>query len=233
MGFLDRLFTVIKANLNALLEKFEDPEKVAEQALREMNELYRESKNSLANALAELKRLEKKYNEAVALVNKWQERAMQAVQAGKEDLARQALLKKKQYEETARHYAANIEKQKAVIEKLKQGLKELEMKIEEAKTKKEIIVARQKTAEAQLKLKEDLARLNDKSVFEMMDKMEEKVNKLEAKAEAADEMIALEEELNGSNIDKEFEKLNTLSVDDELAALKAQVSKGSIEDKTK
>ena len=224
MGLLDRIINVIKANLNALLEKFEDPEKMVEQALRDLNNLYRESKVAVAQAMAELSKLEKKYAEQVELVNKWQEKAKMALAAGDENLAREALLRKKQHEQTAKMYAQQIEKQKKVVEQLKAKLKELAMKIDELKMKKDTIIARAKTAKAQLQLKEELAKMSDNSILEVIDRMEDKVEHLEAKADAADHMIALESELEGEDLDAKFAQLESISVDDELKALKAEVA---------
>jgi phage shock protein A len=220
MGLFDRIGRVVKANLNDMVSKAEDPEKMLEQALLEMQEDLVQLRQGVAQAIATQKRSQQQYNQAQNEANKWQRNAQLALQKGDENLARQALERKKTYAETANTLKAQLDQQVGQIDTLKRSLVALESKISEAKTKKDMLKARISAAKAQEQLQSTVGRLGTSSAMAAFERMEEKVLLQEARAGAAAELV-------GSDLESQFAALESGSdVDDELAALKAQMSLG-------
>ncbi len=218
MGLFDRIRRVISANLNDMVSKAEDPEKMLEQAILEMQEDLVQLRQGVAQAIAAQKRTEKQYNDAQNEINKWQRNAQLALQKGDENLARQALERKKTFTESAAALKASLEQQTAQVESLKRNLIQLESKIAEAKTKKEMLKARITAAKAQEQLQGMVRGMNTSGAMAAFERMEEKVLMQEARAQSA-------AELAGTDLEQQFAALEASSdIDEELAALKAQMS---------
>ena len=217
MGLFDRVRRVVSSNLNDLVSKAEDPEKMLEQSILEMQEDMVQLRQGVAQTIAAQKRTEKQYNDASNEVNKWQRNAQLALQKGDENLARQALERKKTFSETSTTLKASLDQQNAQVEGLKRNLIQLESKISEAKTKKEMLKARITAAKAQEQLGSMVKGMNTSSAMSAFDRMEEKVMMQEARAQSV-------AELAGSDLESQFAQLESSDVDDELAALKAQMS---------
>jgi phage shock protein A len=218
MGLFDRLKRVVGANLNDLVSKAEDPEKMLEQALLEMQEDMVKLRQGVAQAIAAQKRTEKQYNEAVNEVNKWQRNAQLALQKGDEDLARQALERKKTYNDTSVALKTSLDQQNIQVEGLKKNLIQLESKISEAKTKKEMLKARITAAKAQEQLGNMVSGMSTSSAMSAFERMEEKVLLQESRAQSTAELI-------GSDLESQFAKLESGSdIDDELARLKESLN---------
>ncbi|KAE9633207.1 MAG: phage shock protein [Epulopiscium sp.] len=226
MGIFNRMVNVIKANINDLIDKAEDPEKMLEQLILDMQEQYTAAKAQVAQAIADEKKLEREYEEQLKLQNEWAEKAELAVSQQNDDLAIKALKRKKEHEKLAEEYKIHLDDQKQVTEKLKNSLKELNDKIEEAKRKKELLIARSKRAKAQETVNKTFSELNDTSAFDSFARMESKIEAMEDKVKAQEE---LNNEVSENTLDKEFEQLEKarqdLDVMDELAALKAKMGK--------
>ena len=221
MGLFDRLKRVVSANLNDLVAKAEDPEKILEQALLEMQEDLVKLRQGVAQAIAAQKRTEKQYNDANNEVIKWQRNAQLALQKGDENLARQALQRKKSFEENANAFKSTLDQQSATVENLKRSLIQLESKISEAKTKKEMLKARSRAAKAQEQLEGIVGGMNTSSAAAAFERMEEKVMLQEARAQSA-------AELTGADLESQFAQLESGSdIDDELAAMKQQIAGAS------
>ncbi|MBW4591845.1 MAG: PspA/IM30 family protein [Brasilonema angustatum HA4187-MV1] len=217
MGLFDRMKRVVSANLNDLVSKAEDPEKMLEQAVLEMQEDLVQLKQGVAQAIAAQKRTEKQYNDAQNEINKWQRNAQLALQKGEENLARQALERKKTFTDTSNALKASLDQQTVQVETLKRNLIQLESKISEAKTKKEMLRARITAAKAQEQLQGMVRGMNTSSAMAAFERMEEKVLTQEARAQSA-------AELAGADLENQFASLEASDVDDELAALKSQMS---------
>ncbi|MBD2570496.1 PspA/IM30 family protein [Anabaena lutea] len=218
MGLFDRLKRVVGANVNDLISKAEDPEKMLEQALLEMQEDLVQLRQGVAQAIAAQKRTEKQYNDGQNEINKWQRNAQLALQKGDENLARQALERKKTYTETSTALKASLDQQVTQVDTLKRNLIQLESKISEAKTKKEMLKARITTAKAQEQLQSMVSGLNTSSAMSAFERMEEKVMLQEARAQSMGELAS-------ADLETQFAKLESGSdVDDELAALKASLA---------
>ncbi|MCX7594633.1 MAG: PspA/IM30 family protein [Fischerella sp.] len=218
MGLFDRIRRVVSANLNDMVSKAEDPEKMLEQAILEMQEDLVQLRQGVAQAIAAQKRTEKQYNDAQNEINKWQRNAQLALQKGDENLARQALERKKTFTESSTALKASLDQQTAQVENLKRNLIQLESKISEAKTKKEMLKARITAAKAQEQLQGMVRGMNTSSAMAAFERMEEKVLMQEARAQSAGELA-------GADLEHQFAALEASSdIDDELAALKAQMS---------
>jgi phage shock protein A len=223
MGIMDRVATVLKSNLNYLINKAEDPEKMLDQILVEMRQQLVEAKREVAVAIADEKRLGAQLEAELEQVGEWERRATLAVQKGEDDLAREALQRKADHEQIAIGYKKQWDAQKASTENLKNALRALSQKIEEAGRKKNLLVARQKRAEAQKHIHEVMTGLTDTSAFESFDRMASRVEQIEAQADAA---VEISQDLSGDTMEHRFRALeSSTDVEQELHALKAKVQK--------
>lgn len=217
MGIFGRMSDILKANINDLIDRAEDPEKLMEQMIREMQEQLRDAKIQVAKAIADEKRLEQQMKQNQVQSKNWESKAMLALKKGDDRLATEALKQKKTYDGLVSSIQPQWEQQNTLSQKLKDSLRALESKIDEARRKKEILIARQKRAEAQKKIHDVMSGLNDNSAFATFDRMEQRVMEVEAQAEAA---IELETE----SLEDQFEALEAgAGVEEELAALKAKM----------
>ncbi|HEY8145403.1 MAG TPA: PspA/IM30 family protein [Kofleriaceae bacterium] len=223
MGIFSRLGTLIKSNINDLISRAEDPEKMLNQVLLEMQQQLVEAKKAVAVAIADEKRLQKQYNSELDKAKEWERKAMLAVRAGDDALARQALVRKQEHENISAQFQQQWIAQKAAVDKLKDALRLLANKIEEAKRKKNILIARKKRAEAQRQIANTMQGLGDTSAFDTFDRMAEKITMLEAEAEAGAELAG---ELSGDTLESKFLALESGghgTEDDALAELKAKM----------
>ncbi|WP_293146802.1 MULTISPECIES: PspA/IM30 family protein [unclassified Microcoleus] len=220
MGLFDRLWRVIRANINSLVGAAEDPEKILEQAVMDMQEDLIQLRQAVAGAIAAQKRTERQCSQAESTATEWYQRAQLALQKGEENLAREALTRKKSYQETATAMKASLGQQNAVVTQLKENMRSLESKISEAKSKKDMYIARARSAASSERLQEMMGNLSTGSALSAFEKMEEKVMQLEARSEA----IA---ELGTNDLEKKFLSLEAAGdVDAELAAMKTQMLPG-------
>ncbi len=226
MGLFSRLGTLIRSNINELINKAEDPEKMLNQVLVDMKQQLVEAKKQVAVAIADEKRLKKQYEQEKARTEQWERKAMLAVKAGDDDLARAALARRSEHEELAKTLLTQWEAQKESVEQLKQALRNLDSKIEEAKRKRNILVSRQKRAEAQRTINETLSNINSTSAFDTFERMADRVTQLEAEAEASAELGAA---LPESSLESQFKALEAGTVDDQLDQLKKKLALESAE----
>jgi len=223
MGIFSRLGTLIKSNINDLITKAEDPEKMLSQVLLEMQQQLVEAKKAVAVAIADEKKLQKQYTAESDKAKEWERKAMVAVRAGDDNLARQALARKQEHESIASQFQQQWLAQKQAVEKLKDALRLLNNKIEEAKRKKNILIARKKRAEAQQQIANTMQGLGDTSAFDTFDRMAERIQLMEAEAEAGAELAG---ELSGDTLESKFLQLEqggAHSEDDALSELKAKM----------
>ncbi|NEO32129.1 MAG: PspA/IM30 family protein [Symploca sp. SIO3C6] len=217
MGLFDRLSRVVRANLNDLVSKAEDPEKILDQAIFDMQEDLVQLRQAVAKAIATQKRTEQQYNKNQSEANNWQQRAQLALQKGDENLAREALIRKKSNAEVAATLETQLKQQTTQVDTLKRNLIALESKISEAKTKKDMLKARVSAAKANEQLQGTIGRLGTGSAMGAFERMEDKVLEMEARSQAI-------HELGGSDLESQFKMLESGSdVDDELAAMKKQL----------
>jgi phage shock protein A len=222
MGIFSRLGTLIKSNINDLITKAEDPEKMLNQVLLEMQQQLVEAKKAVAVAIADEKKLQKQYNAELDKAKEWERKAMVAVRAGDDNLARQALSRKQEHETISTQFQQQWIAQKQAVEKLKDALRLLNNKIEEAKRKKNILIARKKRAEAQQQIANTMQGLGDTSAFDTFDRMADRIALMEAEAEAGQELAG---ELSGETLESKFLQLEAAggAEDDALNELKAKM----------
>ena len=221
MGFVSRLAQLIKSNLNDLINKSEDPEKMLNQVIIDMNQQLVEAKKQVAVAIADEKRLQKHFSNEAKKSQEWEQKAMLAVRSGDDALAKEALLRKKEHDAIAAQYQEQWERQKTFTGQLKTALKALNNKIGEAQRKKNVLVARKRRAEAMKSIQETMSGLTDASAFETFDRMAEQIDQMEAEAEAGAEMA---EQYTGDILKHRFSELEaTAGADLELEALKRKM----------
>ncbi len=217
MGVFERISRIIRSNISDLLDRAEDPEKVLQQIMVDMQQDLREAKLHVAAAIRDQKKLETRYQENLDLADRWEKRAISAVEEGDDALAKEALRRKRNFEQLAKGYKEQLEEQTRSVKLLKTSLAALEAKIEEARRRKDLLIARQKRAQAQKAISESMNGMSKSSALAVLERMEGKVKAAEIHAEA----IA---ELEADSLEARFARLDNEDVDDELAKLKAKLS---------
>lgn len=221
MGIFSRLAQLIKSNLNDLISRSENPEKMLNQVVVEMNQQLIEAKKQVALSIADEKKLARQVENERATAAEWERRAMLAVRAGDDTLATEALARKKEHDGLAAQYEEQWHKQKKAVEQLKSALRVLNNKIEDAKRKKSVLIARKKRAEAQKAIQETMSGLRNTSAFETFDRMAAKIDRIEAEAEAGAELA---EEYTGDVLAHKFAQMETtVGASEDLQALKRKM----------
>lgn len=219
MGIFDRITTLAKSNINDLIDKAEDPEKIAKQVIHDLEEALREASTGVAASITEEKKLKALIDEAADESERWERRAMQAVEKGEDELAKEALKRKAGFDQDLARYTENHAVQVEQVKMLKDSLRLLEGKIEDAKRRRDALIARSKSAEAQKKIAETMSKASKLNPLDALDRMEDKVTMVEAQAQAYTELKQDSLEDKFAELDKEA------SADDALAALKAKMAK--------
>jgi len=221
MGIFDRFSTMLRSNINDLISRAENPEKMLNQLILDMKSNLAKAKQEAAAAIADEKKLQADAEALKKQAEDWERRAMLAVQEGRDDLATQALMRYNEALQGAQQLHETWVKHKADTESLKGQLRQLNDKIEEAKRKKNILVARAKRAEAQQRIQETMSGMNDKSAFESFDRMAEKIEAIERKALAAAE---IQQEFQSDDLMDQFKKLEYKgTADQQLTDLKMKM----------
>ncbi len=221
MGIFDRLSALIRSNINDLINRAEDPEKMLNQLIIDMRSQLAKAKQQVAAAIADEKRLSSQVEQERKLAEDWEKRAVLAVQEGRDDLAKQALLRHNEHAHAAVQLHETWVKHREETEKLKSSLRQLNDKIEEAKRKKNILIARQKRAEAHKRIQETMSSMSDKSAFETFDRLAEAIEHEERKLIAAAEVT---EDLSGDTLIKQFQSFEQKAdADQQLLALKEKM----------
>ena len=224
MGLFDRLSTLLRSNINDLISKAEDPEKMLNQIIVDMRSQLVKAKQQVASAIADEKRLRDQADNEYKQAQDWEKRAMLAVQEGRDDLAKQALMRHGEHMAHGQQLEQTWEAHRLETEKLKNSLRDLNDKIEEAKRKKNLLVARQRRAQAQKRIAETMSSLSEKSAFEAFARMEERIEQSERQLKAS---VEIDEEFTGDTLSNQFKQLErgaaTGSVDMQLLALKQKM----------
>jgi phage shock protein A len=216
--------------VNDLINKAENPEKMLNQLLIDMNTQLIESKKAVAMAIADEKKLERETASQESQAQDWEKKAMLAVRAGKDDLAREALLRKQEYENAAVEYRKQWEAQLAAVDKLKSSLRELQNKIDEAQRKKNLLIARAKRAEAQQKIQSTMSNVaGNRSAFNAFDRISQKVDQMEAQADAARE---LDDFSADNDLEKKFKELEKSDDSADMLLLELKEKMKALPEKT-
>jgi phage shock protein A len=215
MGVFTRFRDIVSANINAMLDKAEDPEKMIKLMIHEMEETLIELKSSCAGVIANRKKLAKKLDEISGKTELWNERATLAVTKGRDDLAREALIEKRRYQQMAEAITTELDEYQAIIEKYQDDIIELENKLNHAKEKKRILVERHRNATGSKRAKEEIRRSDSYDTMARFDKLESRIERMEAEAELVNPK-------RKSTVVDEFDALKSDSeIEKELAKMKA------------
>lgn len=220
-NIFQRVNDIINSNINDLLDRIEDPERMIKQIIREMEENITQAKEGVINAIASEKQLQRELDDHRKQSELWLQKAETALAAGKEDLARSALARKKEYDGIIQSLEPAWQSAKTTSERLKTQLRGLESKLEQAKRKRSTLMARQRASEARSHMHDTVKKFETGiDAQTKFDRMEDKVAEMEARAEALEE-IEGEDDLN-----KEFAQLEMDSdVEAELEALRNKITK--------
>ena len=224
MSIFSKLSTVIKSNINDLISRAENPEKMLDQIILDMRDQLAKAKREVAAAIADERKLRASLDGEVKQMRQWEHRAMLAVKEGRDDLAKQALLRQQEHKERAGALDETWRAQAAETEKLKGSLRQLNDKIEEAKRKRNLLVAKQRRAQAQRRIHETMSGLSSTSAFDAFNRMAEKIEEQERESLAHQEVT---EALGPGTLEEDFKALESGTdggdVEDRLMALKQEM----------
>jgi phage shock protein A len=224
MGIFQKVSTLFKSNINDLIARAENPEKMLNQIILDMRDQLAKAKREVAAAIADERKLRAQLDDEIKQTRDWEHRAMLAVKEGRDDLAKQALIRQQEHAQRATALEQTWAAQAQETEKLKGSLRQLNDKIEEAKRKRNLLIAKQKRAQAQRRIHETMSGLSDTSAFEAFNRMAEKIEESERRSLAQAEVA---EALSGDSLEHEFIRLEAgggdADVEDRLLALKAEM----------
>lgn len=219
MGLLDRVGSLVQANLNEVLDRAEDPEVMLRQIIREMDGQLIQVKSQVAVAIASGRTLQAHCQENQVEADKWEKNSELAARKGDDELAKEAIARQTRYQALADGFKAQYNTQHQQVTMLKDALSKLENKIEDAKTNKDLLISRSRQAKATKQVQGTLAGVGTNTrAFEAFDRMKDKVSTEEAEAQAVTELA-------GNDLDERFKKLGeNTDVDEKLVALKAKIA---------
>ena len=224
MSIFSKLSTVIKSNINDLISRAENPEKMLNQIILDMRDQLAKAKREVAAAIADERKLHGSLDSEVKQMRQWEHRAMLAVKEGRDDLAKQALLRQQEHKGRASALDETWRAQASETEKLKGSLRQLNDKIEEAKRKRNLLVAKQRRAQAQRRIHETMSGLSNTSAFDAFNRMAEKIEEQERESLAHQEVT---EALGPGTLEEDFKALESGGeggdVEDRLLALKQEM----------
>jgi len=222
MSIFQKISTLFRSNINDLIARAEDPEKMLNQIIVDMRDQLARAKREVAAAIADERKLRAQLDDEQKQARDWEKRAMLAVREGRDDLAKQALLRHQEHAERAHSMEQTWHAQSTETEKLKGSLKQLNDRIEEAKRKRNLLIAKQKRAQAQKRIHETMSGLSDSSAFDAFNRMAEKIEESERRSLAAAEVS---EALRGDSLEDEFKQLESgdVGMDMRLLELKREM----------
>jgi len=208
MSLMERVATLIRANLNDLIDKAENPEKLIKQVILDMENQLVQVKTQVAIAIADQHLLEKKQNENEQKIVDWNRKAELAVSKNQDDLARAAIERSLQYKQLAASFGQQVADQKLQVETLKNALNKLQQKLEEARSKSDFLMAQHRRARTLVKAADAQSQAGNGNSEASFERMERKVMRAEAVGQAKTELLTEEENLE--------ERLAKLEKEDEI-----------------
>ena len=221
MAIFERVSDLIRSNINDLIDKAENPEKMVKQIIIDMEDQLSKSTQSLGTAMGSLNQVKKQLADAKAQSENWQEKAKKCLEQGNEDLARQALENKVSQDKMATQYEEMVASMEKQVNEIKNQVDILKQKLEEARSKQAMLVARSQMADAKAQMSKALGNMDSKSAFAKMDKMEKKIEQKESQADAFAEVSGVVEDESDPFAKMEKES----SIDAELEKLKKEMGK--------
>ncbi|MGQ9493497.1 MAG: PspA/IM30 family protein [Anaerolineae bacterium] len=220
MGILERISTIMRANINDLLDRAENPEIMLEQYIRDLESGVHESREELVNAMADEKRLAAKLEERKRQVREWEEKAEQAVRLGKDEAARSALRAARAYQDEVRTTMDAWEAQKGKVAELQTQYEQIEQKLATIKSERDALLARYKATRAQEKITATKASAGKaKEAIKGIERVKERIEQEAAKAAAREEIAALSAAVLEAERSQE-----DIEIEARLAELKAKIA---------
>jgi len=217
MGIFTRFRDIISSNINAMLDKAEDPEKLIRLMIREMEDTLVEIKTACAGVMAGGKKIKRQLEGLGARARYWEEKAELAVNKGRDDLAREALVEKRKFNRRIETLENDLAEHDLLIEQYQDDLRQLEEKLKSARDKQRMLVQRHIHAQRKMQAQEKIRRIDSSETVMKFDELENRIERMEAEADLVNygKKTSLEEELERLSVDEEIEN--------ELRALKAPV----------
>jgi len=208
MGIFTRFRDIISSNINAMLDRAEDPEKLVKMMIREMEDTLVEIKASCAGVMAGAKKVNRKIEEVRSRIQYWIEKAPIAVSKGRDDLAREALIEKKKYTDRASALENELVEHNALIDEYQNDIRLLEEKLASAREKQRILVQRHIHANRKRMAQEEIRRMDSSETMSRFDNLENRIERMEAEADLVNYGVkpSLEEELENLDVDDEIEE---------------------------
>jgi len=218
MGVFSRLTDIINSNINAILDKAEDPEKIIRMVIQEMEDTLVEVRSTAAKSIADQKDIERRLKKVAKAQGDWEAKAELAISKGRDDLAKGALIEKAKVAEMAEHLEGELSLLSEALKRHEEDVLKLDAKLREARAKKAALQARHKTVKSQVRVKLNLHDNRIQDAFDRFDKVDSRLDRIEAEAESLDLG-------RGKTLVEEISNLETNDeIDKELAALKAKTS---------
>lgn len=220
MAIFERISDLVRANINDLIDKAEDPGKMVKQIIIDMEDQIRKATQGLGTAMGSLNQVKKQLENAEEQSNVWQNKAKACLEQGNEDLAKQALENKVKQDKMVAQYQEMATSMEEQVNEIKSQIDILKQKLEEARSKQAMLTARSQMADAKTQMAKTLGNMDSKSAFAKMDKMEQKIEQKEAQADAFSEISGIQESENDpfTQMDKED------SINEELEKLKREMN---------
>jgi len=219
MAIFERISDLVRANVNDLIDKAEDPEKMVKQIIIDMEAQIRNATQGLGTAMGSLNQVKRQLQNAKEQSNVWQNKAKMCLEQGNEELAKQALENKVKQDQMATQYQEMATSMEAQVTEMKAQIDVLKQKLEEARSKQSMLVARSKMADAKSQMAKTLGNMDSKSAFAKMDKMEQKIEQKESQADAFSEVSGVQE----SDADPFAQMDKENSINEELEKLKQEM----------
>lgn len=215
MAIFERISDLVRSNINDLIDKAENPEKMVKQIIIDMEDQLRKATQGLGTAMGSLNQVKKQLENAKEQSNNWQAKAKACLEQGNEELAKQALENKVKQDKMVTQYQEMSNSMEAQVNEIKSQIDVLKQKLEEARSKQAMLVARSQMADAKSQMAKTLGNMDSKSAFAKMDKMEQKIEQKESQADAFSQISGVEDAPNDpfaqmdqeNSINAELEKL--------------------------
>ena len=217
MGIFSRLRDIISSNINTMLDKAENPEKLLKLMIQEMEDTLIEIKAQCASAMAQSKQYGRMVEEARERAEDWGDKARLAVEKGRDDLAREALLEKRRYQDQAERLEEQERDSQTLIEQYQKDITQLEAKMQSVREQQRLLLQRHAHAGSKRRAEEHIRRADSADVLQRVENFERRIDRMEAEADLVNygRKPSLEEEFDRLQGDEELEK--------ELEALRAEV----------
>jgi phage shock protein A len=219
MGVFTRFRDIVNSNINAMLDRAEDPEKLINLMIREMEDTLVEIKASCANVIAGAKKIERQIEESKTRAKLWEDRAGLAITKGRDDLAREALMEKRRYTERIHPLQQELSEHRGLVDQYQQDIQQLEDKLRGSKEKQRLLLQRHIHATRKRRAQEEIQRMDNSKALFKFEELENRIDRMEAEADLVNfgKKPTLESEFENLLIDEDIEK--------ELRMLKTSVKK--------